>query len=144
VFVVLGQVVVDLVQLRQCKVALAVFGDANFTFDHVAGVQVEAAHLAGADVDVVRAGGVAGVGAAQEAKAVGQDFQYAVGKDLFTGFGALFDDGKHQLLFAHATGVLDFERVGLLQEFGHMKCLEFIQMHGSWPVYQRFSVNRYQ
>jgi hypothetical protein len=35
------------------------------------------------------AGGVAGVGAAQEAEAVGQDFQHAVGKDLFAGLGAL-------------------------------------------------------
>ena len=142
VFVVLGQVVVDLVELGQGKVALAVFGDAHFAFDHVAGVQVKAPHLAGADVDVVGAGGVAGIGAAQEAKTVGQDFQHAIGKNLFARFGAFFDDGKHQLLFAHATGVLDFERVGLLQEFGHMECLEFVQMHGIWPVANRSAGDR--
>ena len=38
---------IDGVQLGQGKVALAILGDAHFTFDHVAGVQVETAHLAG-------------------------------------------------------------------------------------------------
>jgi len=133
VLVVLRQVVVDLVELGQCKVALAVFGDAHFAFNHVAGVQVEAAHLAGADVDVVCRGGVAGVGATQEAKAVGQDFEHTVGKHLFARFGALFDDGKHQLLLAHAACVFDFEFFGLFQHFRHVQCLEFVQMHLGTP-----------
>jgi len=129
VLVVLGQAIVDLVELGQGEVALAVLGDAHLAFDHVAGVQVEAAHLAGADVDVVRGCGIARIGAAQETETIGQDFQHAVGKHLFTGLGAFFDDGEHQLLLAHATGVLDLEGFGLLEEFRHMQCLEFIQMH---------------
>ena len=141
-FVVLGRGGVDLVQLGQGKVALAVFGNAHFAFDHVARVQIEAAHLARADVDVIGAGGVAGVRAAQKAKSIGQYLEHTIGKDLFTGFGALFDDGKHQLLLAHAACVLDFECVGLLQEFGHMECLEFVQMHGNGPVANRFVGNR--
>jgi hypothetical protein len=32
----------------------------------------------------------------------------------------------------------------LLQEFGHMKCLEFVQMHGMGPVANRFVVNRFR
>ena len=72
--VVLWQVAIDLVKLGEGKVALAVFGNSNFAFNHVAGVQIESAHLAGADVDVVGAGGVTGVGAAQETKTIGQDF----------------------------------------------------------------------
>ena len=142
VLVIFGQVVVDLVKLGQGKVALAVFGNAHFAFDHVARVKVKAAHLAGADVDVVGAGRVARIGAAQKAKTVGQYLEHAVGKDLFAPFGAFFDDGKHQLLFAHAARVLDFERVGLLQEFGHMKCLEFVQMHGKGPVANRSAGDR--
>ena len=101
------RVAVDLVQLGQGKVALTILGRAHFTFDHVAGVQVEAAHLAGGDVDVVGACGEAGVGAAQKAEAVGQDFQHAVSKYLFTSLSALFDDGKHQFLFAHAAGIFN-------------------------------------
>ena len=129
VFVVLRQVVVDFVELGQCKVALAVFGDANFAFDHVARMQVETAHLAWADVNVVRAGGVTGVGATQEAKAVGQDLEDAIGKHLFTRAGALFDDGEHELLLAHAARVFNFEFFGLFQHFRHVQCLEFVQVH---------------
>jgi hypothetical protein len=47
VLVLLGRAAVDLVELGQRKVALAVLGCAHLAFDHVAGVQVEAAHLAG-------------------------------------------------------------------------------------------------
>ena len=134
VFVVLGQIAVDLVQFGQREITLAVFGDAHLAFNHVTGVQVEAAHLAGADVDVVGAGGVTGVWAAQKAKTVGQDFKHAVGKHLFTSAGAFFDDGKHQLLLAHAARVFDFERFGLLEHFRHVQCLEFVQMHEKTPA----------
>ena len=81
VFVVLRRAVVDLVQLVQRKVTLAVFGRADFAFNHVTGMQVEAANLARADVDVVSACGVAGVRCPQKAKAVGQNFEHTVGND---------------------------------------------------------------
>jgi hypothetical protein len=100
-------------------------------FDHVAGVQVEAAHLRGRDVDVVGARRVAGVRAAQEAEAVRQDLQHPVGEDLFAGTRALLDDGEHQLLLAHAAGVLDLEFFGLLEDFGDVERLEFVEVHGS-------------
>ncbi len=129
VFVVLRQVVVDFVEFCQRKVALAVFGNADFAFDHVARMQVETTHLAWADVYVVRASGVAGVGATQKAKAVGQDLEDAIGKHLFTSAGAFFDDGKHELLLAHAARVFNFEFFGLFQHFRHVQCLEFVQMH---------------
>ena len=92
-------------------------------------MQVEASYLAGRDVDVVGAGGKAGVGATQKAKAVGQDLEDAIGKHLFTSAGALFDDGKHELLLAHAARVFNFEFFGLFQHFRHVQCLEFVQMH---------------
>ena len=79
---------VDLVEFVQGKVALAVFRDAHFAFNHVARVQVKAAHLAGADVNVVGVGGVAGIRAAQKAKTVGQDFKHAIGNNQFACFGA--------------------------------------------------------
>ena len=126
VLVLLGRPTVDGIQLGQREVAFAVLGRAHLAFDHVARVQVEPPHLAGRNVDVVGAGGVAGVGAAQEAETVRQDLQHAVGKDLFAGAGAFLDDRKHQLLLAHAAGVFDFEIFGLLEDFRHVKCLEFV------------------
>ena len=126
VLVVLRAAAIDPVQLVERKVALAVFWRSNLPFDHVAGVQVETAHLAGADVDVVGAGGVAGVGAAQKAEAVGQYFEHAVCNDLLAGSGTLFDNGKHQLLFAHAASVFNFKLFSLFEDFRHMQCLEFI------------------
>ena len=125
-FVVLWPTTIDPVKLVQRKVALTIFGRAYFPFDHVAGVQVEAAHLARTDVDVVGAGGVAGVRAAQEAKAIRQDFKHTVGDDLLTGPSPLLDDGEHQLLLAHPPGIFDFKLFGLFEDFGHVKCLEFV------------------
>ena len=56
---VLGRLAVDLVDLDQREVALAVLGRADLAFDRVAGVQVEAADLRRRDVDVVGAGEIA-------------------------------------------------------------------------------------
>ena len=126
VLVLFRPTAVDPVELVQRKVAFAVLGRAHLSFDHVAGVQVEAAYLARADIDVVGACGVAGIGAAQEAKAVGQDFQHAVGDDLFAGARALLDDREHQLLLAHAAGVFYLKLFSLLEDFGHVQCFEFV------------------
>ena len=38
----------------------------------------------------------------------------------------LLDDGKHQLLLAHATRVFNFKLVGLFEDFRHVQCLEFV------------------
>jgi hypothetical protein len=72
---------VERVEHVKRDVALAVLRAADAAGDFVAGAQVEAADLAGRDVDVVRAGQVAGVGAAQEAVTVVQDFQHAFAGD---------------------------------------------------------------
>ncbi|MNT14986.1 hypothetical protein D3C72_1500160 [compost metagenome] len=126
VLVLLGGQAVDLVELGQCKVALAILGRTHFTFNHVTRVQVEAPDLAGGDVDIVGAGSEARVEAAQKAESIGQDFQNAVGKHLFTGLGPLFDNRKHQFLFAHAAGIFNLKLVCQLEDFRHMQCLELI------------------
>ena len=130
VLVRIGRAPIDFVELVQRKVAFAVLGCAHFAFHHVAGVQVEAPHLAGTDVNIIGTGGVIAVGVAQKTKAVGQDLQHAVGKYLFAHFGALLDDGAHQLLLAHAASVFDFELFGLLEHFGDVQHFEFIEVHG--------------
>jgi hypothetical protein len=107
---------VDLVDLDQREVALAVFRGAHFALDRIAGVQVEAADLRRRDVDIVGGRHVAGVWRAQEAEAVRQHFEGAVAKDLFTGFRALFQDREHQFLFAQTRRVVDIEPDGHLQQ----------------------------
>jgi hypothetical protein len=79
---------VDRVDHGQGEIALAVLRPADAAGQVVAGAQVEAADLAGRDVGVVRAGQVAGLVRAQEAEAVGQDFQHAVGGDAFSRGGS--------------------------------------------------------
>jgi len=80
----LGGLVVDLVELGQGEVALPILGRADFTLDGIAGAQIETADLGGRNIDVVGAGQVGRFGGAQEAKAVGKDFQRAITKDGFT------------------------------------------------------------
>ena len=72
---------VDRVHLDEGEVALVLLGRADLAADGVAGAQVELADLRGRDVDVVRPGQVAVLGGAQEAEAVGQDLQHALGED---------------------------------------------------------------
>src|SRR3972149_6143800 len=71
----LGRLAVDLVDLDQREVALAVLGGADLALDGVAGVQVEAADLRGADVDVVGAREVGRVGGARGGGTVGGGVQ---------------------------------------------------------------------
>ena len=80
-------------------------------------MQIKTPYLAGADVDVVRACGVARIGATQKTKTVGKNFQHAIGNDLLARARALFDDGKHQLLLAHPTGVFNLKLFGLFEDF---------------------------
>ena len=59
---VLGRFTVDLVHLDQGHVTLALFWCTDLALDRIAGMQVETAHLAGADVDVVRPGQIRSIG----------------------------------------------------------------------------------
>ena len=72
---------IDRVDLEQGEIALAVLGRADLALDRVAGAQAEAAHLARADIDVVRPGQVVRFRRAQEAEAVLQDLEHAVAED---------------------------------------------------------------
>src|SRR5207247_8619226 len=79
----LGRVGVDLVDLDQGKVALAVLGRADLALDRIARVEVEAPDLRGTDVDVVGGSQVGRVGRTQEVEAVGQHFQRPVAAYAF-------------------------------------------------------------
>ena len=78
----LGRLEVDRLDPQQREVALALLGRPDLAADRVAGAQVEAPDLRRRDVDVVGARQVVLVRRAQEAVAVGQDLEHALGEDL--------------------------------------------------------------
>ena len=97
---------VDLVDLDQREVALAVLGRSDLALDGVAGVQVEAADLRRTDVDVVRTGQVGRVRRAQEAESVGQDLQGSFAEDAFAFLGLVLQQREDKVLLAQAVGIL--------------------------------------
>src|SRR5690606_12112351 len=116
---------VDGVHHRQGEVALAVLGPADAAGQVVAGTQVEAADLAGRDVGVVRAGQVAGLGAAQEAVAVRQDLQHALGLHALAVAGEHLQQGEDHVLLARAGHALvDDQLLGDLQQLVRRHALE--------------------
>jgi hypothetical protein len=88
-------------------------------------VQVEAADLRGADVDVVGARQVGGLGRAQEAEAVGQHLQGAVAEDGLALLRLVLQHGEDQVLLAHPVGAVDAALGGLFQQFGYVQGLKF-------------------
>jgi hypothetical protein len=92
-------------------------------------MQVEAANLRRAHVDVVGPGEVGGVRRAQEAEAVGQHFERAFPIDAFAFFRLIFEQRKDQVLLAHAVGVFELVGIGHFHELGHVEILEIGEMH---------------
>src|SRR5690606_12257001 len=124
----LERLAVDGVHHRQGEVALAVLGPADAAGQVVAGTQVEAADLAGRDVGVVRAGQVAGLGRAQEAEAVRQDLQHAVGLHALAVAGQYLEQGEDHVLLARAGHALvDVQLLGDLQQLVRRHALEVAQ-----------------
>ena len=120
---------VDLADLEQREVALALLGGADLALDRVAGAQREAADLRGRDVDVVGTGQVVGVGRAQEAEAVLQHLDDAGAGDFDLFGGQLLQDGEHQLLLAHGAGVLDAVLLREAQQLRRRLELEVLEFH---------------
>ncbi len=100
-------VVIDLEQLGQRKITLAILGRANFAFDRIAGPQAPLADLIGRDVDVVRSGKVVCLRRTQEAETILQHLDRADTEDLLAIFRNLFQDREHQVLTTHRRCALD-------------------------------------
>jgi hypothetical protein len=111
-----GRLEVDGVDLDQREVALVFLGRADLAADGVAGPQVELADLRGRDVDVVGPRQVAVLGRAQEAEAVGQDLEHALGEDQPFLLRLRAQDLEHQLLLLHRGGARDLELLGDLDQ----------------------------
>src|SRR6185437_10527760 len=124
-----GGVEVDLADLEQREVALAILRRADEAGDGVAGAQVEAADLAGADVDVVGPCQVGAVGRAQEAEAVLQDLQHAVAVDVLPIARMRLEDGEDDVLLARAGEAVEPHGLGDLDQLVDGLRLELREVH---------------
>src|SRR5690348_4494021 len=101
----------------------------------VAGAQVEAADLRGRHVDVVGAGEVGLVVRAQEAEAVLQDFQYALGPDAAAGLGVGAQDVEDHVLLAGAgDAFLDAEFLGQFQQLHRILLFELGEVDQAFRI----------
>ena len=115
-----GRLEVDGLDLDQGEVFFALVRRTHLAADGVAGLEVELADLRGRDVDVVRAGQVVVVRRAQEAVAVGQDFQHALGEDVPLFFALGLQDLEDQVLLAQAAGAGEIERPSNAGQLGNV------------------------
>jgi hypothetical protein len=113
-----GRLEIDRVHFQQSEVALPIPRRSDLAVHGVAGAQAESADLAGADINVVGAGEVVRFRTAQEAEAVGQDFQRAVALDRLIVVGEIFEDREHDILLAQRRCVLDLEGFSEIHQFG--------------------------
>ncbi len=126
-----GFVEIDLVDLEQREIALAVLGRADLAFDGVAGAQPEAAHLARADIDIVGTGKIIGFRRAQEAEPVLQHFEHAVAGYRQVVLSELLQNREHHVLLAQRGRVLDFKLFGERQQLGRGFAFQFLEVHGA-------------
>ena len=122
---VLGRVVIDLPDLEQREIALAVLGRTNQAGYCVAGAQREAPNLAGTDIDIVRSGKIGAVGGTQEAETVLQDLEYALAVNVLALGRMCLQDREDHVLLARPRHVLDAEG---LAEFDQLRCRTGLQL----------------
>ena len=87
-------------------------------------LQPEPADLAGRDVDVVGAGEVVVVGAAEEAEPVGQDLERPLAVHQAVLLDPLLEDLEDQVLLLQAHVLGDALGLGRADELGHRHLLE--------------------
>jgi hypothetical protein len=126
---VVRRIEVDLADLQQREVALAIFRRTDEARDGVAGAQVEAADLRRADVDVVGTRQVRAFRRAQEAEAVLQDLEHAVPVDAFAVAGVRLEDREDDVLLARAGQVFEAHRLGELEQLRNRLVLQRAQVH---------------
>src|ERR1035437_6042484 len=105
----LGRLEVDGLDLDQGKVLFSLMGGTDVAADGVAGFEIEFSNLRGGDIDVIGAGQIVVIGRAEEAVAVGQNLQHALGKDVAFLFALRLEDFEDQVLLAKAAGSRDFQ-----------------------------------
>ena len=102
-----GGLAVDQLDLHQGEVVLVLDRQPDRPLDDEAGPQAHPPDLARRDVDVFRAGEVVVGGAAEEAVAVGQDFERAGAADDLAALDLPADDADDELGPVHAGVLVD-------------------------------------
>ena len=125
----LGRLEVDGLDLDQGEVLFALVGRTHVAADGVAGLEVEFANLRGGDVDVVGAGQIVVIRRAQEAVAVGQNLQHALGKDVAFLFALRLEDLEDQVLLAKAAGARNLQGARDAGQFRDVFFFEFSDGH---------------
>jgi hypothetical protein len=122
-------VAVDLLDLQQREVALALLGRADLAHDRVARAQVETLDLRRADVDVVGSVQVVPVLRAQEAVALRQDLQHALAAQDDIAVEQVLFDAEDQVLLTQARVVRDVELLCHFMELGNGLALQLGDVH---------------
>src|SRR5690606_33436284 len=141
---VLGRLVVDLADLEQREVALAVLRRPDEAGDGVAGAQVEATDLARADVDVVRPREIRAVGGTQEAETVLQYLEHAVAVDVLAVLRVRLQDRENDVLLARTREIFESLRFAELDELGGGTCFQLCQVHDVLALGELFRRNDVQ
>ncbi len=123
-----GVLEVDRLDAKQGEVALVFLGRPDLAGDDGAGLEAEAADLAGGDVDVVRAREVVVVGAAEEAEAVGEDFEGPLAVHQAVLLDPLLEDLEDQVLLLQAGVLGDALLLGGGDELRHGHLLQLGQV----------------
>src|SRR5262249_16343485 len=136
------QLPVDAVDPQEREVTFGFLWRTNGAGDGVAGAQREAPDLRRRDVDVVRAREIVVVRRAQEAEAVGQGLEDAVGPDLALLVGLGVQEGEDELLPPHRGGALDGVLVRELGELCDALALHLGEVHAIVPRKVKFEAWR--
>ncbi len=120
---------VDRLNLEQREITLVILGRTNLPADRIAGAQTKTTDLRGRHVNVIRPGQVIVVGGAEEAEAVGEDFENAFAENRLVLLGLLVEDGENQLLLAQAGRVFDTHIARHRGEIGDFELLQFFEVH---------------
>src|SRR5260364_337428 len=89
-FLGLRRKTVDLVNLDQREIALAVFRRAHFALNRIAGMQIKAPDLRRADINIIRACQIGSFRRTQKPKPVGQNFKRAIAENGLASARAFF------------------------------------------------------
>src|ERR1035437_5604769 len=93
--------------------------------DRVAGLQIKLANLRRGDVNVVRSWQVVVIGTAQEAVAVRQNLQHALGKNVAFFFALGLKDLEDEILLAKTAGARNLQGARDAAKFRDVFLFEF-------------------
>src|SRR5260363_204530 len=131
---------VDLVNLDQREIALAVFRRAHFALNRIAGMQIKAPDLRRADINIIRACQIGSFRRTQKPKPVGQNFKRAIAENGLASARAFFQNGKHQFLLRRRLALSISKRYAIsincdtCKDFSSDKCIELGREDGGKKI----------